>query len=156
MKDIPRPPELPSGSGMTLEACRPCHMTRAKSCSQIPGSPFLLIPELSQGPQLEPQLLTQVDVSKGPTADLTAQAILIPHTQLHASTLLREKQRQVIDRTSSTRGPGPFLHQSLAVSFLPLSGKQSGFTLLKGSQVSGSPHAHTPGQGRGRFGTSFT
>lgn len=115
---------------------------------KIPGSPLLLIPTpraVSRATGREAQLLTQVDVSKGPTADLSAQPVLVSHAQLHASPLVR-KQKQVRDGTSGTRGPGPFPHRRLAFS-RPLSGKQSGFTLLKGSQVSGSPHAHTPGHG---------
>lgn len=71
---------------------------------KISGSPFLLIPTpraVSRATGREAQLLTQVDVSKGPTADLSAQPVLISHAQLHASPLVR-KQKQVRDGTSGT------------------------------------------------------
>lgn len=61
----------------------------------IPGSPLLLIPisrAVSRATGREAQLLTQVDVSKGATADLSAQAVLISHTQLHASPLVQKQK----------------------------------------------------------------
>lgn len=39
----------------------------------------------SRAAELEAGTLTQVDVSEGPTPDLPAQAVLIPHTELHGS-----------------------------------------------------------------------
>lgn len=72
---------------------------------KTPGSPLLLlipIPRaVSRATGREAQLLTQVDVSKGPAADLSAQAVLIPHAQLHASPLV-QKQKQVRDGASGT------------------------------------------------------
>lgn len=60
VRGIPRTPE-PPGSGVTLEAYKPCHMTRAKFCPHITKSQVLPSsssssspsPELSPGPQAE-------------------------------------------------------------------------------------------------------